>query len=213
MRKNSRPLEAIEADLEAALEREARGPVEIGALLTEAKALLGSHGMWLLWLKAKFPHTARTAQNYMAAAALAAKYATIAHLRLAPGALYALCEADNRGDAVVVERVLHEAETGWVDADRVREIAREGLWSPPPSSQPEPDGTPPPPPPPPPPPGLKPKQARLVQDFDAAVAAFKSLLTKRAADFVASSTPGLELEAIANFLLQVARERSKTGTV
>ena len=122
-----RSLTTIEADLEAAFRREANGPIEIGRLLNEAKEQLDTHGEWLPLLKARFPHAVRTAQNYMGAARLAYKYATVAHLRLSHSALYALVEADNNGDDELVEAVLREAQAtpAWIDRDRVNEIWRE----------------------------------------------------------------------------------------
>ena len=63
--------------------------INIGNLLLEAKEQL-KHGEWLPWLKANFGSSIRSAQNYMAAARFAAKYATVAHLRLRPTALYLL---------------------------------------------------------------------------------------------------------------------------
>ena len=65
--------------------------------------------------------------------------------------------------------------------------------------------------PPPAPPGLKPGRAQLVREFDGAVAVFKNLLTKRAADFSAASASKVDLETIAHFLLQVANERSEAS--
>jgi Protein of unknown function (DUF3102) len=105
---NARPLATIEAALEASFKRETKNIVEIGGLLTEAKEQLDSHGQWLPWLKAKFPHAIRTAQNYMAAHRLAAKYATVAHLNLAPSALYALAQYDHDNKTEVVTVALRE---------------------------------------------------------------------------------------------------------
>jgi hypothetical protein len=56
--------------------------LDIGRLLNEAKALV-EHGAWLPWLRRHTALPARTAQQYMAAAAWAdAKNATVAHLEL-----------------------------------------------------------------------------------------------------------------------------------
>ena len=60
---------------------------------------------------------------------------------------------------------------------------------------------------PPPAPSLTPKAAALVASFDAEVEAFKPLLAKRTADFIASTKPDHELEAIANFLAQIIAAR------
>jgi hypothetical protein len=201
---NARALVEIEVELEIAFNREAKGPVEIGGLLAEAKAQL-RHGEWVGWLKSKFPHAVRTAQNFMRAHEFAGKYVTVTHLKLSPGAIYALARIDRDGDKEAVERVLQEAATQWTDANCVRKIIRE-LRSPPPvDEEPDqkPDGDEKPPPAP--PPGLKPRQAKLVRDFDGAVAALKNLLTKRAVDLVAAAASKDDLETIANFLLQVAK--------
>ena len=119
---NRRPLKTIAADIATALRHEVRGVVEIGRLLDEAKEQLDEHGRWLPWLRDNFPCSVRTAQNYMAASALAAKYATVAHLRLTVQGLYALVEADRDGNAEAVKAALSEAKDKWVDDDRVREI-------------------------------------------------------------------------------------------
>src|SRR5271166_2067409 len=190
---NIRPLKKIEADLELAFRREALAPIEIGRLLLEVKEQAG-HGGWLPWLKAKFPHSVSTAENYMNAAKLAGKFPTVGNLKVTPGGLYALIEADNEGDTDVIEGALREAKTRWVDGGRVREIAKE-LHLPPappptrPSDEPPPPAPPEPPPPeddddddrppPPSPPALKEKQARFCRDFDAAVAPLGALAAGR----------------------------------
>jgi len=231
---NARPLAKIEADLEAAFRREAKGPIEIGGLLIEAKEQLDAHGKWLPWLVAKFPHSVRTAQDYMSAARFAAKYAMIAHLKITAGGLYALARIDSRDSypngAEIIKTALQEAESTWIGSDRVDDI--DCMLNPPDPEPPDPDPGPSPSPspspsdgdddgdgdddddaddrpPPPAPPPLNPKQARLVRDFDDAIAAFKKLVTKRAAEFVAAGAPSVDLELIANFLLQIAKERSR----
>jgi hypothetical protein len=123
--RNARPLAKIEADLEAAFGRESRGPIEVGALLTEAKELLDAHGRWLPWLGDRFAHlSVRTAQRYMAAHHFAAKHApkatSLSLLKLTPGALYKLAAIDDDGDdREIITRALREAEAKWVSADRV----------------------------------------------------------------------------------------------
>ena len=120
----------IEEALEAAFKRETQGPIEIGRLLIRAKEMHAAHGEWLTWLGFHFPHAVRTSQNYMASAKLADKYATVAHLRLAPGALYKLAAIDgndaNCNDGIeIIKRALCEAEIEWVDGDRVDRIKEE----------------------------------------------------------------------------------------
>ena len=213
MRTNARAMSKIESDLEVEFKREAGSPIKIGRLLVKAKELLDAHGDWLTWLNDHFPHARRTAQNYMAAAKFADKYATVAHLKLTPGALYELAGIDNDGDGELVQAVLARAETAWIDRDGVGAIAEE-LRQPPASdhdNSSEPPALPPPPPdsgpPPAPPPAITPKRAALVEAFDKAVEAFKPLLAKRATDFIASSKPDHALVEIANLLAQVVAAR------
>ena len=106
MSSNARALLKIETDLEGEFKREAASPIRIGRLLIKAKELLTEHGEWLTWLGANFPQARRTAQNYMAAGKFADKYATGAHLKLAPGALYELARIDGDGNGELVQKVL-----------------------------------------------------------------------------------------------------------
>jgi hypothetical protein len=199
MRTNARALSKIETDLEGEFKREAESPIKIGRLLIKAKELLDDHGEWLPWLGNHFPHVARTAQRYMSAAEFADKYDTVSHLQVTPGALYALAAADSEDNRALIEAALREAESKWIDQKRVVEILR----APPAVGEPPPDSGPPPTPPP----AITPKKASLVLAFDNAVEAFKPLLAKRAADFVASGKPDHELREIANFLGQVIAGR------
>jgi hypothetical protein len=133
MSRNARPLAKIEADLEAAFGRESRGPIEVGALLTEAKELLDAHGAWLPWLGNRFAHLIlRTAQRYMLAFRFSVKYGPdgrnatcVSHLKLTPTALYKLAAIDDGDDREIIKRALREAETKWVSADRVDQIEEE----------------------------------------------------------------------------------------
>jgi hypothetical protein len=231
---NVRPLAKIEAALEASFKRENRSIVEIGGLLIEAKEQLDRHGRWLLWLQAKFPHAIRTAQNYMAAHRFAAKYATVAHLNLAPSALYTLARFDSEGKTKAVKAALREAKTKWVDYERVYEIYREltpALDLPPPPAPPAAAEEPPdeapgeeapgeeesgeeePPdddrPPPTPPPGLNPRQAAQLRQFEEAAKALLGLAAKPSREFATADMAGFDLETIADFLRQVAKEKSK----
>ncbi len=199
MRTHARALSKIETDLEVEFKREADSPIKIGRLLIQAKELLTEHGEWLRWLGDYFPHAARTAQRYMSAAEFAAKYDTVSHLHVTPGALYALAAADSEDNSALIEAALREAESKWIDQKRVVEILR----APPALPPPPPDSGPPPAPPP----AITPKKAALVEAFDKAVEAFKPLLAKRAADFFASGKPDHELREIANLLGQVIAGR------
>ncbi|MBV9824098.1 MAG: DUF3102 domain-containing protein [Alphaproteobacteria bacterium] len=53
--------------------------IEVGAALASVKGKL-PHGQFGRWLEAEFDMTTRSAQHYMAAAALAGKYEKVAHL-------------------------------------------------------------------------------------------------------------------------------------
>jgi hypothetical protein len=64
-----------------------RSIVDVGAALARIKDRL-PHGQFGKWLSAEFGLTERTAQNYMAAAALASEYETVSDLR--PKTLYLL---------------------------------------------------------------------------------------------------------------------------
>ena len=217
-----------------AIKREAKTPIEIGRLLIEAKEQLNEHGEWLDWLGVKFPHTARTAQRYMSTARLAAKYDTVSHLKLSASGLYPLASDGYCDYPELIERVLQEAETKWIDADRVEEIAAEladeamggddtnddeaplppdaGEAPPPPDAAPAPfdddDDREPDDdrPPPAPPPGLTPRQAALLRRFDEAASALVLLAAKSSREFVATSIPASDLKNIAAFLEDIAKQ-------
>ena len=123
--KPRRELNVIASELQAALRREAEEVINIGNLLVEAKEQV-KHGEWLPWLKANFGLSIRSAQNYMAVARFAAKYATVAHLRLRPSALYLLASETLTSDEI--EAVLRAAETEWVDYERAAEIMNSLRW-------------------------------------------------------------------------------------
>ena len=78
--------------------------VEVGAALARIKARL-VHGQFGDWLVAEFGMTERTAQNYMSAAALAAKYETVSVLPA--GSLYLLAAPSTPEPArhAVIERL------------------------------------------------------------------------------------------------------------
>jgi len=78
--------------------------VEVGAALARIKARL-VHGQFGDWLAAEFGMTERTAQNYMSAAALAAKYETVSVLPA--GSLYLLAAPSTPEPArhAVIERL------------------------------------------------------------------------------------------------------------
>jgi hypothetical protein len=115
-----RTLAAITEDLNAALKSDTVNVIRIGKLLIEAHRRL-HHGRWLPWLRENFTLSERTAQNYINAARFAAKYATVADLKLRPGALYALIEMP----AATAAKVLKAAKkaSGWIDREQIQEIA------------------------------------------------------------------------------------------
>jgi hypothetical protein len=129
MMEAQRALKDIEMDLSHALRGKTSNMLEIGKLLNEAKTIV-EHGEWLPWLRRHTALPARTAQQYMAAAAWAdAKNATVAYLDLdylSPGAIYAL--ASGRYTEETVERVLDAAAAAQrhINDSDVKEIAKAG---------------------------------------------------------------------------------------
>jgi hypothetical protein len=119
MKRAQRALNLIEKDLQSALRTDTKNVLRIGALLLEAKAQV-KHGEWFPWLEAQTGASERTAQNYMAAARFATKYATVADLKLRPTALYYL--AANEIEAKVRKAIFAEAKEKWVDLEAVYEI-------------------------------------------------------------------------------------------
>jgi hypothetical protein len=76
-----RTLVNVQRELSVALQHRTSDMLKIGSLLNEAKTFV-EHGEWLLWLQRHTALPARTAQQYMAAAAwVDAKNATVAYLR------------------------------------------------------------------------------------------------------------------------------------
>jgi hypothetical protein len=74
---------------------------------------------------------------------------------------------------------------------------------------------PPPPdddrPPPTPPPGLNPRQAAQLRQFEEAAKALLGIAAKPSREFVTTDMAGFDLETIADFLRQIAKEKSKAG--
>ena len=116
---NRRPLKKIADEIATVLKRETKHVIEIGSLLAEAQEQLDVNEQWLLWLKDNFALSIRTAQRYLAAHAFAGKYDTVSHVSLKVSGLYALIEADRAGHFKAGEAALSEAETQWIDDDRV----------------------------------------------------------------------------------------------
>ena len=120
-----RPIEAIVADVHAALLREMADIVAIGGLLIEAKKQV-QYGEWLPWLYSIFSMSRQTADNYRKAHRFMAKCQHVGNLKLSSSALYKLsCPIDAFRNEAVVAAILKEAEEKWVDVDRCWEICGE----------------------------------------------------------------------------------------
>ena len=95
-------------------------------MLIEARSQI-DHGQWLPWLEANFSSSIRSAENYMSAARFAAKYETVANLKLRPSALYLLGgEVDDPYtlfNKKALKAIFKEAEAKWVSATRANNIA------------------------------------------------------------------------------------------
>jgi len=127
-----RTLADVQTDLSLVLQRKTCDMVWVGRLLNEAKSLV-EHGEWLGWLQRYTALSARSAQNYMKAAAfadaIAAKSETVSHLQLhflSPKALYLL--ASGKYSTKIVELVLDAARAAQrhINEADVKEIARVG---------------------------------------------------------------------------------------
>jgi len=213
-KRKRRDLELITGDLRDVLAREAKDVVTIGNLLIEARSQL-DHGQWLPWLAGNFSSSARTAENYMAAARFATKYETVADLKLRPSALYLLGGEldDPHGlfNRKVVKAILKEAETEWVSATRAYDIERslrpkpspkpteeeivddaeieELLDGPPPELPPAPDTT---------------THDVILPPFEQAVKTLSLLQTKPLGKFSDTACKPDDIRAISNFLGEVA---------
>ena len=124
----ARGIERITRELQTALKREAIDIVAIGRLLIEARAKL-EHGEWLPWLAENFGSSISTADNYMVAARFAAKFPTVANLKLRPSALYMLGHDLEHPcglfDRRAMRAILRAAKTQWISGDQARDIAEE----------------------------------------------------------------------------------------
>jgi Protein of unknown function (DUF3102) len=89
-----RALADIEKDLGVLVKAQRRNIFTMGALLIEAKARV-LHGEWLPWLQQHFGRSVSTAENYMNAARLIAKFPTVGNLKLSNSALYWLAGIDD----------------------------------------------------------------------------------------------------------------------
>jgi hypothetical protein len=84
---------------------------DIGACLLEARELC-EHGNWLDWLFTEFEYAVSTAERYMNAARLSAKFPTVRNLKLSANTVYALADKCEEGDlpAVIEELAKHATE-------------------------------------------------------------------------------------------------------
>src|SRR5437763_83149 len=87
-----RELDVITGLLHTELKRESTSIIEIGKLLIEAKDndKVGRHGQWMDYLDTNFSMGKSSAENYMNAARLAAKFPSLENLKLRHDALYLL---------------------------------------------------------------------------------------------------------------------------
>jgi hypothetical protein len=229
IKKARRSIKVIASELHIALKRETTDIIAIGDLLLEAKDQL-EHDLWLPWLEINFGSSIRTAQNYMSAARFALKYATVAHLKLKPTALYWLGQNMDIIALDEIEAILKAAETKWVDHERAvdivaaihrerggideeradeereRAIAEERAREEAVASEIDDilDG---PPPELPPPPELTPEATVhdfTVASFDQAVETLSRLQTKALSSFVATTHPPDKIKMVADFLRAVA---------
>jgi Protein of unknown function (DUF3102) len=124
-RRPRRSLAEIEAALAGELQRERMSVITIGELLIAAKGNAElAHGEWLPWLEKHFGASRRCAQRYMKAAKWAAKNATVAHLKLKPGAIYWLMQPKWFVREVETE-IFALAETRWVDEEDCEAFLKE----------------------------------------------------------------------------------------
>jgi hypothetical protein len=118
--KNARSLDVIAADIHK-LER---GNVfDIGNLLIEAKAQC-KHGEWGAWIGSNFGYAPTTAQRYMQAAKLMAKYCTVQHLNIG---LLTLCQLANEADEDmpgILKELAKRSIKNRADAERLIDIGR-----------------------------------------------------------------------------------------
>jgi hypothetical protein len=219
-KKIRRDIELISEQLQAVMKREAGDIIAIGDLLLEAKDQL-DHGEWLPWLKNNFGSSTTTAENYMAAARLAAQIPNVVNLKLRPTALYLLGGEVNDPTGFynrkAIKAILKTAETEWVNEDRAFKIALTLQPPMPPVDDVETEtataeqtvqseiddileG---------PPPELPPAPEATVHDvilppFDQAVATLAQLQTKPLASFVATTHEPDRIRTVINFLKEVA---------
>jgi hypothetical protein len=83
----------------------------IGGLLTEAKLQCG-HGQWAKWIWDNFEYSESTAQNYMKASRLAAKFPTVRDLKIGARTIYSLASEDEKHlPAIIAELAKHATRT------------------------------------------------------------------------------------------------------
>jgi hypothetical protein len=124
-----RELDVITDLLHTELKRESTSVVAIGKLLLEAKDddKVGRHGQWMDYIEANFSMSQSSAENYMNAARLVAKFPSLGNSKLRRDALYRLGrELHNPSSSFgpkVINAISSEAETTWVNAERAEAIA------------------------------------------------------------------------------------------
>ncbi|WP_315742227.1 MULTISPECIES: DUF3102 domain-containing protein [unclassified Bradyrhizobium] len=220
MKTNARKLDVIGSELQAAMLAEVGSIFVIGRLLLEAQEQL-EHGQWREWLATNFGGSVSSAWNYQQAAKLAVKYPTVEHLKLQARAIYALSGLDLTANRKLIEAVLEEARTSWVDRDRVWAIAGELSRKGQPAKA-EAETEPLPTfkelldaPPPELPPAPAPAQGDVITPaFDAAIKQLATLHTKPLRKFANTTHTVSTLRAVGDFLHMVADRKgdARSGT-
>jgi hypothetical protein len=96
---------------------------DIGNLLIEAKSQC-KHGEWGAWIGSNFGYVPTTAQRYMQAAKLTAKYCTVQHLNIG---LLTLCQLANEADEDmpdILKELAKRPIKNRADAERLIDIGR-----------------------------------------------------------------------------------------
>jgi Protein of unknown function (DUF3102) len=119
-KRKNRSLEIIADDIHR-LER--TSIFDIGDLLIEAKEQC-KHGQWLEWLDNEFDYAVSTAERYMNATRLRAKFPTVRNLKLAASTIYRLADCANADylPPVIQELAKHATVKRLTHADAERVI-------------------------------------------------------------------------------------------
>lgn len=227
-------LDRLTARLHTTLRSETNNVIEVGTLLIECSKLL-RHGEWQSWLSKNFDMSIRSAFNYEAAAKYVERHKSATVADLAPSVLYALAAGRySKGEEAAILAATRKGRVDSTRADAICDALRPPPPPPPPPEAPPPppednddedgDGSAPPPSPPAgddspdaildgPPPAVPPPAPIAATDFalrtfDQAVAALKSVMTKRASQFAGTTHSVGDLTVLSNLIAAVARAKS-----